>query len=64
MLDIKLSEIIPSLKLTWPLKIDTWKRRFLLETTIFRCELLVSGRVKVFPAFLYHLVPRIDGDRR
>ena len=31
------SKEIPSLKLTWPLKIDPWKRRFLLETTIFRC---------------------------
>ena len=29
---------LPSLKLTWPLKIDPWKRRFLLETTIFRCH--------------------------
>jgi len=29
--------LLPSLKLTWPLKIDPWKRRFLLETTIFRC---------------------------
>ena len=28
-----------------PLKIDPWKRRFLLETTIFRVELLVLGRV-------------------
>jgi len=27
---------IPSLKLTWHLKIDLWKRRFLLKTTIFR----------------------------
>ena len=27
---------VPSLKLTRPLKIDHWKRRFLLETTIFR----------------------------
>ena len=27
---------IPSLKLTYPLKIDPWKRRFLLETIIFR----------------------------
>ena len=26
-------------------KIDPWKRRFLLETTISRGELLVSGRV-------------------
>ena len=28
-----------------PLKIDPWKRRFLLETIIFRGELLVLGRV-------------------
>ena len=35
---------IPSLKLTCPLKIDPWKRRFLLEISIFRGELLVSGR--------------------
>ena len=27
---------LPSLKLTYPLKIDPWKRRFLLETIIFR----------------------------
>jgi len=27
---------IPSLKLTYPLTIDPWKRRFLLETIIFR----------------------------
>ena len=27
---------IPSLKLTYPLKIDPCKRRFLLETIIFR----------------------------
>ena len=30
------NEDVPSLKLTYPLKIDPWKRRFLLETTIFR----------------------------
>ena len=29
------SNILPSLKLTYPLKIDPWKRRFLLETIIF-----------------------------
>ena len=28
---------IPSLKLTWHLKITHWKRRFLLDTIIFRC---------------------------
>ena len=27
------------------LKMNPWKRRFLLETIIFRCELLVLGRV-------------------
>ena len=27
---------LPSLKLTFPLKIDNWKGRFLLETIIFR----------------------------
>ena len=30
-----------------PLEIGPWKRRFLLETTIFRGKLLVSGRVSV-----------------
>ncbi len=29
------SHLIPSLKLTWHLKITQWKRRFLLETIIF-----------------------------
>ncbi len=38
-------EIVPSLKLTYALKIDHWKRRFLLDTIIFRGELLVSGSV-------------------
>ena len=28
---------LPSLKLTWHLKITPWKRRCLLETIIFRC---------------------------
>ena len=27
---------LPSLKLTYPLKVDPWKRRFLLETIVFR----------------------------
>ena len=36
---------LPSLKLTYSLKIDPWKRRFLLETTNFRGELLVFGGV-------------------
>ena len=30
------------------LKKHPWKRRFLLETIIFRCELLVSGRVTTY----------------
>ena len=38
-------QVDPSLKLTYSLKIDPCKRRFLLETIIFRGELLVSGRV-------------------
>ena len=42
---------IPSLKLTWPLKIDPWKGRFLLETTIFRGY--VSFREGIYP----HLAP-------
>ncbi len=37
---------IPSLKLTYPLKIDPWKRRFLLETIIFRSY--VSFREGIF----------------
>ncbi len=36
---------IPSLKLTYPLKIDPWKRRFLLETVVFRGQLFVLGSV-------------------
>ena len=36
-----------SLKLTWHLKITSWKRRLLLETIIFRGELLVSGSVRL-----------------
>ena len=36
---------VPSLKLTYRLKIDPWKRRFLLETIVFRGELLVLGSV-------------------
>jgi len=41
---------VPSLKLTYPLKIDPWKRRFLLKTIIFRgyvsfreCKILLMG---------------------
>ena len=33
----------PSLKLTWPLKIDGWNTSFLLEWPVFRGELLISG---------------------
>ena len=33
---LQVTSQIPSLKLTYPLKIDTWKRRFLLETIVFR----------------------------
>ena len=37
---------LPSLKLTWPLKMDGWKMNFLLGRPICRGELLVFGRVK------------------
>jgi len=40
---------VPSLKLTYPLKIDPWKRRFLLETIIFRRY--VSFREGMFSFF-------------
>ena len=36
---------LPSLKLTWPLKVDGWKMNFLLGNPIFRGELLVLGNV-------------------
>ena len=42
-----ISNSLPSLKLTWHLKMDGWKTRFLLGWPIFRCELLVSGSVCV-----------------
>ena len=35
--------LIPSLKLTWHLKIHPWKRRFLLETIIFGCYVSFQG---------------------
>ena len=41
---------IPSLKLTWHLKIHPWKRRFLLETIIFGCY--VSFREGIPPGSL------------
>ena len=49
---------IPSLKLTWHLKMAPCKRRFLLETIIFRGELLVSGSVtggKLWKTKVLHL---------
>ena len=38
-------------KLTWNLKMNPWKRRFLLETIIFRFQPLVFGGVK--PIFFF-----------
>ena len=38
-------KLLPSLKLTWPLKIDGWKMSFLLGWPVFRGELLVLGSV-------------------
>ena len=39
------SKLVPSLKLTWHLKMDGWNTSFLLGWPIFRGELLVSGSV-------------------
>ena len=46
--------LLPSLKLTLTLKIDHWTRRFLLETSIFRGEMLAVGRVSLvlFPKLM------------
>ena len=44
----KTLELIPSLKLTQPLKIKFPKRNLVFQPSTFRCELLVSGRVVVF----------------
>ena len=38
-------KLLPSLKRTWPLKIDGWKMSFLLGWPVFRGELLVLGSV-------------------
>ncbi len=40
---------IPSLKLTWPLKSYLPNRKVVFQPSIFRGELLVSGRVVSFP---------------
>ena len=46
--------MLPSLKLTWNLKIDGWKMNFLLECHVVRCEMLVSGKVGIcWRLFLY-----------
>ncbi len=39
---------IPSLKLTYPLKIGILNRKVVFQPSIFRCQLLVSGRVSIF----------------
>ena len=39
------NELLPSLKLTYPMKMDGWNTSFLLGWPIFRGELLVLGRV-------------------
>ena len=38
-----ISTKLPSLKLTWPLKMEGWNMNFLLGRPIFRGEVLVSG---------------------
>ena len=45
-----------------PLKIDPWKRRFLLETTIFRGELAVSFREETIS--MMHLQRKKDERKR
>jgi len=34
-------------RLTWNLRMHPWKREIIFQTIIFRCELLVSGRVQL-----------------
>ena len=51
----KLINGVPSLKLTWHLKMDGWNISFRLGWPIFRCELLVSGSVYWdYNPFTYH----------
>ena len=46
---------IPSLKPRYHLKMDGWENSFLLGKSIFRCELLVSGRVTLkYPSSYIH----------
>ena len=49
---------IPSLKLTWHLKITPWKRRFLLETIIFRCY---GVYIVICSVYLWSVWPRNAG---
>ena len=42
-------EMLHSLKLTWPLKMGLPKWKVVFQPSIFRCELLVSGRVPEIP---------------
>ena len=51
------NHLLPSLKLTWHLKITPWKRRFLLETIVFRCY--VSFREGSFQGENQQKPPRI-----
>ncbi len=44
---------LPSLKLTWPIKMDGWNTKFLLGRPIFRGKPLVSGRVSGLRGFLF-----------
>ena len=59
-------EWIPSLKLTYPLKIDPWKRRFLLKTIIFRAMLNLGSVIPTchfhdyLKLFLYGIPFRLD----
>ena len=50
------SEMVPSLKLPQPLKLDPWKRRFLLDTTIWRGYVSFSEGKYFHPPAQYHLI--------
>ena len=60
---------LPSLKLTYTLKIDPWKSRFLLETIIFRVYVDHPGCKQLPPAthqlwtFEYHSLARRPSER-
>ena len=58
----KMSFQLPSLKLTYPLKIGHPERKLIFQPSIFRCEPLVSGSVaKKTPLFCWKKLWSING---